>query len=266
MGDSPAESVVGVNPVEWGDECEGLRRPFDPANGCCQAPCPPGALGNTKCCKKKTEYWVQRWTCFWHTERDLPCGKGCGRPCEDQARGCRDEQPVRPGCDNRVPCAFTKKWRCNFYQVPRCEVLKRFACRPPARCPTPGDCYHGESECFVPEDTYFARVWEIDYECCSNQVIPNEDCCIQQDSCLNPAGCACCGLYEVCHPRWVKITCKANLPPEFPYEQPLPYYERPAAREACGRAPALCAGSRCAVGPNANRSPDFWLSPVLPYA
>ena len=76
-----------------------------------------------------------------------------------------------------------------------------------------------------------------------------------------PGGCACCGLYEVCVPHWVKINSKAQIPPELPFEVPMPYYERPQR----ARLPP-CAGSTCSVGPNAAKSPDFWLRPTLPFA
>jgi len=247
MTNSGDRNVPELSDEAFGD-VEGRDRPFDPNNACCNAPCPPGSFCNTLCCKKKTKYYVQKWTCVW-TKTPLDCGKKV-----------------------KVDCAWTKAWRCNFYEIQRCDVLKAFCCRKPPRCPTPGPCYSGECDCFVPEDAYFAKVYEIEYEPC----IPDDellkpgdegyDECRPQNADGEPGGCACCGLFEVCVPRWVKIHCKSQIPPELPYEVPLPYYERPERPRRCGRGPPACAGSTCPVGPNANRSPDFWLSPALPYA
>ena len=232
---------------------EGRDRPYDPNNVCCNSPCPPGAFCNTQCCDKKTEFWVQKWTCVW-TQTPLQCGDGVAPACSDAA------------------CAWTKAWRCRFLQVERCEVLKAFRCRQPARCPDSKN-YSGDSDCFVPSDTYFAKVWEIEYDECPERCsllspgAPGYDPCKPQDIYGNPGGCACCGLYEVCAHRWVKIACKEQIPPAHPYEVPLPYYERPAAQRRCGaRAPSACAGPTCSVGPNGSKSPDSWLSPSLPFA
>ena len=229
---------------------EGLDRPFDPSNACCNAPCPPGAFCSTKCCDRRTTFYVQKWTCVW-TQTPL---------------SCKDPQVV----SNQ--CAWTKAWRCNFMPIERCDVLKAMCCRKPPRCPLPGDCYSGECDCFVPEDTYFARVYEIEYVECSDPDPDNSGPCHQRDDTPselggpNPAGCACCGLTETCQPRWVRIHSKSQIPPEFPYEVPLPYYERPAERRPYGKRPGACAGALCRVGPNANRSPDFWLNPARVYS
>lgn len=260
MGHFDDDTVAEIDQEVFGD-VEGRDRPFDPDNACCNAPCPPGSLANTPCCTKKTKYYVQKWTCVW-TKTPLNCGKATG--------GGGGKQLT-------TECAWTKAWRCNFFEIQRCDVLKAFCnnSRKPARCPTPGPCYTGESECWVPSDTYFAKVFEIEYEPC----IPNDellkpgdtgyDECRPRNDEGEPGGCACCGLFEVCVPRWVKIHGKSQIPPELPYEVPLPYYERPE-RQQGGRArrggSAACAGSACSVGSNANRSPDFWLSPALPYA
>ncbi len=225
---------------------EGEDCPYDPNNVCCNAPCPPGAFCNTPCCSKKTEFWVQRWTCLW-AQHPLDCGRGTAPHGYDQQ------------------CAWTKAWRCRWECVSRAEVLKFYCCRKQPRCPEPnGDC-----DCFVPQDTYFAKVWEIEYEECDNKRRPLDrrmQPCIHQDRHGDPAGCACCGLHEVCVPRWVKILCREDIPPEDPYAVPLPYYERPHPRP-CGRGPPrACAGATCPVGPNANRSPDFWLTPAMVFS
>jgi len=217
---------------------------YAPGNVFCNAPCPPGALCNTEKCDKRTEFYVQRWRCTWR-KLDLKC---CG------PRGHKE-------------CAWTKAWSCSFDSVSRCEVLKRLCCRPPPRCPA--DC--DECDCFVPEDAFFAKVWEIEYEPCpDHEVSPYEHGYSNEahpvDCEGNPAGCACCGLNEILCPRWVKITCKSDIPASDPFAVPLPYYERPCKPPGCRRPPALCAGAGCRVGPSANRSPDFWLAPSLPFA
>lgn len=240
------------------DECasehDGDRNlAYEPNNVCCNAPCPPGSFCNTDCCNKKTQFYVQRWRCVWK-QCELACGG--------------DSQHGPPKCKKSTKCAWTKAWTCCFERVPRGKVLEAMCRRQPPRCPDPdGDC-----DCFVPEDAYFAQVWEIEYEPCVPDealVMPGEpgyDPCLPQDAHGNPGGCACCGLYQVCVPRWVKINCKNEIPPEDPFAVPLPYYERPCAPRKCRRPPALCGGVSCGVAGNANRSPDFWLRPALPYA
>ena len=232
---------------------EGLDIPFNPANACCQAPCPGGAFCNTKCCTEKTQYWVQKWTCVWK-KTVLEC-----------------ESPSQVSTE----CAWTKVWRCNFHQIERCDVLKALCCRKPARCPLPDDCYHGECDCFVPEDVYFAKVFEIEYVECVKPGFPDpkKPCHVYDvadpdhaDPMLggaNPAGCACCGLTETCMPRWVRIHCKDQIPPEYPFEVPLPYYERPVERSCCKQPAGQCAGPSCRV--KTAKSPNFWLSPASLY-
>ena len=265
MSDFGGDIVAEINPEEFGD-VEGRDRPFDPDNACCNAPNPPGSFGSTLCCKKKTKYYVQKWTCVW-TKTPLDCGSA-KKDCRGHGKG-NSKSPPKP---IKVDCAWTKAWRCNFFEIQRCDVLKALCCRRPARCPTPGPCYTGECDCFIPADTYFAKVFEIEYEPCipdEDLLLPSDngyDACRPQNEHGEPGGCACCGLFEVCVPRWVKIHCKSQIPPELPYEVPLPYYERPERARRCGRGPPACAGSTCPVGPNANKSPDFWRSPVLPYA
>jgi len=246
MGDFGDDIVAQIPEDVFGD-VEGTGRPFDPSNACCNAPNPPGSFGNTQCCQKKTKYYVQKWTCVW-TKTPLSCGS------------------------SQTDCAWTKAWRCKFEEVLRCDVLKAFCGGRPATCPTPGPCYSGECDCFVPAPVYFARVYEIEYEACApdDELLqpgdPGYDACRPQNKNGEPGGCACCGLFEVCVPRWVRIHCKAQIPPEYPYEVPLPYYERPVGAKRSGGGANACAGALCPVGPNANRSPDFWLSPAMPYA
>ena len=252
-------SAAALTPTECPGEVEGETVPFRPDNACCNAPCPPGAFCNTECCTRKTEYYVQKWTCFWQ-KTEVACGDVCcDVPCDDPCR-----KPTRVN-----KCAFTKAWRCSWLRIPRSEVLKAFCCRKPPRCPQPADCYTGECDCFVPEDTYFAKVWEIDYvDCCEpaqDQPL-GQDPCKPVDDCGDPAGCACCGVREVCNPRYVRIHCRSQIPPENPFEVPLPYYEREPRSGSCKLPPRACAGSTCPVGSNANRSPDFWLYPALPFA
>ena len=216
---------------------------YDPGNACCNAPCPPGALCNTEACSRRTEFYVQRWRCVW-TRTPLDCGSKC-----------------------KPETAWTKAWTCSFDLISRAAVLKSMCCREPARCPV--DC--NECHCFVPQDAFFAKVWEIEYEQCpDHQLVEGDpgflDECHPVDSEGNPAGDACCGLFEVLCPRWVKITCRSDIPPSDPFAVPLPYYERPSKPEGCRKPPALCAGVGCRVGTQANRSPDFWLAPVLPFS
>lgn len=261
MGQVDLTAEIRPLPDDVFAQVEGLNYPFDPANACCQAPCPGGAFCNTKCCDRRTEFYVQKWTCVW------------------QATKLKCYNPDETSTD----CAWTKVWRCNWNRIERCDVLKGVCRRKPPRCPLPDDCYSGESECFVPEDAYFAKVFEIEYvECTKKEVYHDEDRpCHTYDAPgpysehamtndagggPNPAGCACCGLAETCAPRWVRIHCKEQIPPELPYEVPLPYYERPAARSACKGQAGACAGSLCRVGSSANKSPNFWLSPARIYA
>lgn len=254
----PTTAAVGIDELDdaLSGQQEGLDVPFDPANACCNAPCPPGAFCNTKVRKEKTQFFVQKWTCVW-TQTPL---------------ACQDPRLV----SNQ--CAWTKAWRCNFLPIERCDVLKAFCCRKPPRCPQPeDDRYSSECDCFVPEDAYFAKVFEIEYVECSEKLLVSDakvpPCHLCDDTASefggpNPAGCACCGLAETAMPRWVRIHCKAQIPPEFTYEVPLPYYERPAERSPsrCMKRPGACSGSLCKVDRNANKSPDFWRSPSLPYA
>ena len=253
---------------------------YNPANFCCNSPCPPGAFCNTECCNKQTEFWVQKWTCAWQLNKG-----GCGGPA---------------GMNENSFCGYTKVWKCGFYPTDRCSVLKGCK-RPKARCPCPemvldcnGDPVHaGECECFVPEDVYFAKVYTIEYHPCITEDPMTHpagfiDIAHATDSCVKeavlkdpdnfgchdgeqdtpairvPAGreteaveCApCCGLYQICKPRWIRIFCKADIPPDFPYAEEPAYYERTAA--CCKPAPP-CAGAACRVGPNASKSPNFWL-------
>lgn len=219
----------------------GVAAPFDPNNACCNAPCPPGAFCNACDCDRPTEFYVQRWTCVWQ-QTPLRCceggkGKGIGRIDE--------------------PCAWTKAWRCNFHQICREDVLKFFRCAPPPRCPVPCG---GESECFVPQDAYFAKVFEIGYEECDKQCYPPGECYPVRvgknpcgADCVKVGGCACCGLYQTCNERWVRIRCRADIPPLLPYEPPLPFYERPEFLLPRRRTRCQCV--TCA--PAAARSPDL---------
>ena len=189
----------------------GIKQPFDPLNACCNAPCPPGAFCNTCECDLPTEFYVQKWTCVWK-QSPLRCCKG--KKVDEE-------------------CAWTKAWRCNFHQICREDVLKMFRCAQPQRCPVPCG---GESDCFVPSDTYFAKVYEVGYEECDKKKYRPGDCFpyryghTQCGKCLKVGGCACCGLFQTCKERWVRIRCKAEIPPLLPYEPPLPFYERPGCQ------------------------------------
>ena len=181
------------------------------------------------------------------------------------------------GCEpaRQKNCVWTKAWRCNWYCIPRHEVLKAWSCRPQARCPT-RSCA-GENDCFVPDDQYFAEVYEIGYELCSpDQKCPQKDDattglpipwetadwqnCDGTDDNGNPQGCACCGVYETCKSKIVKINSKADIPSEYPYATPLPYYERPCAE----RKNRICQTKNCGVGSAGAKSPN--LAGMLTYA
>ena len=205
---------------------EGLDFPFDPANVCCNAPNPPGALGNTCICGKKTKYFRQTWTCVW-TQTPLKCA-------EDD-------------------CAWTKAWRCNFYEVDRCDVCRHFCKRGPARCPEKGACYTGECECTVPEDQFFAQVWDSTYEFCPKDGPVDPASCHERDAEGNPAGCACCGVFEKCKARLIKLNCKKDIPSK---EESCSCCA-PACREA------NCQSTGCKVKTSA--SPNFWLTPAALY-
>lgn len=239
---------------ESSHDVQGVNVPYDPNNVCCNAPCPPGAMCNTECCDKQTEYYVQRWTCQW---RQTPLR-------------CDDDHSSDNHHRRHPECAWTKAWTCRWERIERCDVLRALCCRPPRRCPDVqgGGAYRGECECLVPEDAFFAKVYEIEYEECPpwNPEVAASGDCIQEEHDHTPVNCACCGVYEVCCPRWVKITCKNDVPPEYPFAVPLPYYERPVSSSGCRRPRGPCAGAACRVGPSANRSPDFWLRPALPFA
>ena len=206
------------------------------------------------------------WTCLWSLT-PLACQKDLPLAQQD--------------------CAWSKVWKCKWLQIPRCDVLKSFGSRRAPRCPWPngpGECYSGETECFVPADTYFARVYEIEYEECvtpENAYAPGDTgyvgTCkpqgISDMGALGPASrdaagnCgACCGVFEVCVPRYVRIHCRDDIPPELPYEVPLPFYERPSAPRSCMRNAPACAGGSCRVGSNATKSPSFWLDQARLYA
>lgn len=210
-------------------DCEGRDRPFDPKNACCNAPHPPGALPG-RCCDRRTRFYVQAWRCVWK-QTDL-------------------EDCSCAGSDAK--CAWVKAWRCNFREVSRRDVLKAVCSRRPARCAEADEC-----ECYVPEDVYFARVWELDYESCADDLLqpgdPGYDPCKPQDERGVPGGCACCGLTEVCCPRWLRIRCKADIPPLYPRE---PSWD-------CEPEPRRCVGARCAV--THAKSPDFWRAPAALY-
>jgi hypothetical protein len=213
---------------DFGD-LEGRDVPFHPDNMRCNAPCPPGAGCNTAACSQTTEYYVQKWTCLW---------KQTALDCRDQAK------PER---------GYTKAWRCRFQRIPRCDVLRAFAGRPQPRCPRKD----GDDDCFVPEDAYFARVWEIEYAPCQDD--PQDD---QDDGC--------CGVRQVLNWRFVKINSRADVPPQRPLEPSKPWAAQHRAdhddRDDGRRAPRSlrCAGALCKVGPA--KSPDYWLAPVFPYA
>ncbi len=117
----------------------------------------------------------------------------------------------------------------------------------------------GESECFVPQDTYFAKVFEIGYEECDKKTkYPRGECFPYRygrtpcGECLQVGGCACCGLFQTCSERWVRIRCRAEIPPLHPYELPLPFYERPHC-EPKRRLHCQCVTCAPAVA----RSPDL---------
>lgn len=234
-GCSPSGSTVSKRP-DFGD-VEGRDKPFDPSNTRCNAPCPPGAFCNTRACDQGTEYYVQRWTCLWKRTH-LDCS-------HEGERGC----------------GYTKAWRCRFQRIQRCEVLKAFSGRPPPQCPEP----NGDSECFVPKDAYFARVYEIEYVPCS---ILKDELGDDKSDDKSDDDCGCCGLQQVLKWRFVKIDSKEDIPPARPLEPPKPWArakdgprdERAYRSSAAPR----CAGALCTVGPA--KSPDYWLAPVFPYA
>jgi hypothetical protein len=211
----------------FGDE-EGAPAPFDPASAAAGAPCPPGGFCGAGACREKTQFYVQRWTCVWA-----------------QAPEQR---------------AWTKAWRCSFLPVERREVLRALCRRPRPE----GRC-GGERDCVVPEDAYFAKVFEVEYFECSELLddAPSESTgaawegstpavagdAAEKSSHASGPPAGCCGLAEAVVPRWVRIHCKSQIPPDFPCEAPLPYYERPAERRS--RRPGTCAGApRGAGGPS----------------
>ena len=235
----------------------GSRRPFDTENPNCQAPCPPGGFCNTECCSRRTEFWVQKWTCLW-TRTELQCGRG-DAPSD--------------------LCAWTKAWRCRFLQIERGDVLAFFPSRPHARCPLPAADYSGENECFVPEDAYFAKVYEIEYQSCGEEqhsppgttTRGHDDqgsrCSRSGSSDVGtPTDCACCGLYETCRPRWLRIYSRAQIPPLYPYAVPPPFYdsraEEPLRRQWCAPKSPACSGGMDRIG---SGSAAFCRAPPLPF-
>ena len=230
--DSCASSSSGASTSTHPDfgDAEGKDVPFHPGNARCNAPCPPGAACNAPACSQKTEYFVQKWTCLW---------KHTELDCTDHGK------PER---------GYTKAWRCRFQRIPRADVLKVFTGRPAPRCPQQDG---QEAQCFVPADVYFARVWEIEYVLCQDDDSEDHDD-------------GCCGVRQVLNWRFVKITSRADMPPERPLEPSRPwaadYREKPQKDHQDGR-PARaprCAGALCKLGPS--KSPDYWLAPVFPYA
>lgn len=227
---------------------------FNYKNQCCNAPCPPGALCNNKSCGMKTKFWRQHWTCFWQkTPTKCVNPPAAGQPAD----GMMDE--------NGYPqAAYQKLWRCNFQRVERCDVLRAFSCRPGPRCPCPDAMDNGESECWVPHDQYFAEIFEVGYEKCLKKddfLGECEDCeAVDEHHRIPACSGACCGVQEVVESHIQKIDCKEQIPPDFPFAPPLPYYQRPTARAR------VCADLTCGVRANGAKSPNFWLDQARVFA
>ena len=239
--------------VDWGHAEDNPEGPFDYRLQCCGAPNPPGALGTTECCGAQTQFYRQRWYCTW---------KQVAIDCSSHTEEDEHESPEW----NRFQknCGYQKVWRCAFEEIPRCEVLKNFCDRCPPACPNPKG---QECECWVPGDQFFAKIYEIEYKECPDfppdyPTPPNCNLPVDADGNLlrDPQGCACCGVYQVCKARIVRIRCKAEIPADFPYDQaPLQYYRPPAHKPRVGH---HCQTATCRA--KSTRSPD--LAYTLPFS
>jgi len=191
-----------ANEVQAEAEAPAPIEAFDPTNGCCNAPCPPGAGCNTVACTAQTKFYRRRWVCQW-VKHEIKCG-----------------------VFDAEKCGYVLAWKCDWREIPRAEVLAAFCnWRQAPRCPSPQG---GECDCFVPPDQFFAQVFEISYETCSK--LPHLTC---ESLDGIPKGCACCGVYETVKPRWVKINCKADIPASCA-QPPAPVTLYEPAPDACG--------------------------------
>ena len=219
---------------DWGDK-PGQQVPYDWRLPCAQAPNPPGALGTTPCCNRPTEYFRQRWYCVW-----APVA------VPDQVNEVLDGAPPH---GQSQQCGYHKVWRCAWEPVlHRCEVVAamRAARRPPC-CPATGAGDAKQTDCWIPNDQYFAKIWDVEYEECdpwTDRDVP--DCTIDGEDPEKPSGCACCGVYPKLVHRIVRIRSKADIPPTFPA----------CAATACDILPASkpvpwkisCQGAMCRPG------------------
>ena len=246
-GEVAAQALDPANAAEVAAALRPIPKAYSPENFCCNAPNPPGALGNTDCCEKETLYFRQRWYCTWH-KTAISC---CGRQS--------DNAPIDPVPPALEDCAWTKVWRCGFEKIKREEVLKCFCKGQPPACPHPTG---GECECWVPGDQFFAQIFETEYTLCkaydpklNNQCPPCAGPSQSPDAVAD--SCACCGVYEKCVPKIVRIRSRKEIPPLYPH--------RPAAYPVHDPPPhkpkPQCQTPTCRLGPA--MSPNLYT--VLPY-
>ena len=182
----------------------------------CQAPCPPGAFCNTECCDKRTEFWRQRWVCTWQ-QTPLNCSPddaNANANMDNNMDNNMDEE--KDCCPVETMCAYTQTWRCVWEKVDRHTAVMGIKMAQPQKN-SMTDCMgcslgnNARSEaCVVPNDQYFAKVWEISY-------VP---CATTSDSTMTPAemDCACCGVKQQCSSRFVRLGKLSDIPSDLPYE------------------------------------------------
>ena len=154
----------------------------DPANPRCGTPYPPGTIPQPPWRQPPSEIWRQRWSSVWSL---LP--RDCG--------GCEPDS-----------CTYTKSYKATFLPVERHEALEFLTTYTPPCGP------RDDRECEVPEDSYWVKYWEVQYEECLASDAPEDD---------PTAGCACVGLRQVYRHQWKPLLRRSDLPPA-PHEEPAP--------------------------------------------
>ena len=247
--------------IDWGDEikCGDQFPGFLPDNYECNAPNPPGALGNTDKCYKFPEYWKLYYYSYFKRV-DEEGGKTMAARCGG-GKGCELLNNT---------AHFEKVWTWGWERVSRKDVVQALRQGPPARiwgqpraprwpsaCPNP---VGQSSPCgapvlqnaWIPADRFFAKTWEVTYK-----AIDEMDAEEIKNIFPNGRGQDCGPMFEQVGSRWIPINTIDDLPPLDSEYQPC------SCECNCGssKRARTCQGSYCLA--SSTKYPDF--SRTLPF-
>ena len=221
----------------------------------CQAPYPPGTLGQALA-GEKVRYYRQGWYCTWvrkkadcldpgDDEVDHPPSTWWGGHADADAEETSEQQAQQlSDATRKLQCGYVQVWRCKWSEVTRSDVLAALAAT--SAC---GGCDAGPAaKCDVPADIYFARIPKVTYAECNLVGTDIQDCnqCLSNDEARD---CACCGVREVVGRDLVRIRSRKDVP------------KAEEGSGSCAAATSKCTEGQCKV--SAAKSPS--LARILPF-